>query len=232
MQKYILVAFFTLFAFKVFAQDIPLMEAVDDTWRFQELKNGKNFIAPESIAGNPYLEREFKKGELDSKETFHFPPLLLRYNIYTDNIECKTADGKIYALKDQYKITDYKIGDTTFIYSPYFEKKNKIKSGYFQVLVPGKVTGLIRYKVYLIPATPEKPYTPAKPQHFSEIVRTYYIKTGNNPAQAVTNEKSLVKLFPNQKKQISRFIKNEKIRLQKQNDFAKVIRYLNTLQSQ
>jgi hypothetical protein len=218
-----------LFTLKAFSQDTPLMEAVDDTWRFQELKNGKNFIAPAAIAGNPYLEKAFKKGELKSKENLQFPPMRMRYNVYTDNIECKTADGKIYALKDQFKISAYKIGDTTFIYSPYFEKKNKINSGYFQVLVPGKITGLIRYRVYLIPATPEKPYTPAKPQHFSEISKSFYIKTAHNPASPVSNTKSLIKLFPSYKKQLNSFIKKEKIHLQKQDDFAKVIRYLNTL---
>ncbi|UBM61441.1 hypothetical protein LA303_08410 [Candidatus Sulfidibacterium hydrothermale] len=229
MQKYILVAFFALLTFKAFSQDVPVMEAVDDTWRFQEMKNGRNFIAPKAIAGNPYIEKDFKKGELESKENLHFPPMWLRYNAYTDNIECKTADGKIYALKDQFKISAYKMGDTTFIYTPYFQKKNKVNSGYFQVLVPGKVSGLIRYKVYLIPATPEKPYTPAKPEHFSEISKTFYIKIGQKPATPITTDKSLLKQFPNHQKQLKSFLKKEKIHLQKQEDFAKVVRYLNTL---
>ena len=230
MQKYIIVLLFSVFALHLTAQDIPLMEAADKTWRLQEMKNGGTaFIAPKAIAGNPYLDKEFKKGKLVSKVNLKFPEIPLRYNVYTDKIEYKAPDGTIYALKDQNKIATYQIGDKTFIYSPYYAKKNKIEAGYFQVLVPGKVTGLVRYKVYLIQATPERPYTPAKPEHFSDITKYFYVKSGKNPAEPVTNAKSFILLFPEHKKELSRFIKTEKIHLQKEADFVKLVRYYNSL---
>ena len=229
MQKYIIALLFTFTVLQVAAQDIPLMEAVSDTWRYQEMKNGSSFIAPKAIQGNPYLDKEFEKGKLISSLNLEFPKVLLRYNVYTDKIEYKAPDGTIYALKDQNKIKSYTIGNKTFIYSPYYEKKNKIESGYFQVLVPGKITGLARYKVYLLPATEERPYTPAKPERFSEISKNYYVRTGNSPAEPVTGIKNFVRLFPKQKKQLNQFIQKEKIHLQKEADFIKLVRYCNSL---
>ncbi len=231
MQKYIFALFFSLFALHVMAQDIPLMEAVDDAWRYQELRDGKSFISPKAIAGNPYLEKSFKKGKIISNVDMQFPEIPLRYNIYTDNIEYKAPNGKIYALKDHNKVKAYQIGDTTFVYLPFYEKKNKISAGFFQQLVAGQVSGLVRYKVYLLPAVPEKPYQKAKPERFSEVSKTFYVRIGDLPARAVTNAKEFIKLFPNHKKPLSQFVKNEKIRLQKQEDFEKLVRYSETLLS-
>ncbi len=231
MQKYTFLLLFFFLAFHLAAQqDIPLMEAADNTWRLQEMKNGGSaFIAPKAIAGTPYLNKSFEKGKLVSKVNLKFPEIPLRYNVYTDKIEYKAPDGTIYALKDQNKIKTYTIGDTTFIFSPYYAKKNKIESGYFQVLNTGKVTALVRYKVFLLPATPERPYTPAKPERFSEITKDFYIKVGEEPARLVSNAKSFEQYFPGYKKQLNQFIKKEKLHLQKEADFKKLVAYCNTL---
>lgn len=229
MQKYFFLLLFSLFALHVVAQDIPLMEAADDAWRFQELKDGRSFISPKAIAGNPYLEKNFKTGKIISKVHLKFPDLPLRYNVYTDNIEYKGPDGKVYALKDHNKVSAYQIGDTTFVYLPYYKKKNEIGSGYFQLLVPGNVSALVRYSVYLLPATPERPYQKAKPERFSEISKTYYVKIGDEPAQAVNKTKEFIRLFPAYGKQLTKYIKQHKIRLQKQEDFIRLVKYYQSL---
>ncbi len=229
MQKYFFFLLFSLFTLHLVAQDIPLMEAVDDAWRYQEMKDGRAFVSPKAIAGNPYLEKSFKTGKIISKVHLEFPPLLLRYNVYTDNIEYKAPNGKIYALKDHNKVSAYQIGDTTFIYSPYYKKKNEIEAGFFQLLVPGKVAALVRYTVYLLPASPERPYQKAKPERFSDISKTFYVKIGDQPARAVNKAKEFVQLFPQYGKQLNKYIKQQKIRLQKKDDFMKLFKYYQSL---
>ena len=232
MQKYLIAILFLFLTFNAVAQyDIPMMEAASDTWRLQKMKNGESFIHPEAIAGNPYLNKDFKEGKLISKYNLKFPVLPLRYNIYTDNIEYKSPDNKIFALKDQNKIKAYEIGDTTFIYSSYYKNKSKIASGYFQVLVTGKVTGLIKYNVYLLEAQPERPYREAKPKRFSKIAKSFYVKVADGAAVPVTKEKEFLQLFPSQKNQLNQFIKKEKLHIQKQDDFVKLVNYYNSLVS-
>ena len=229
MQKYFFALLFSLMAFHALAQDIPLSEAVDDTWRNQELKEGKAFISPKAIAGTPYLEKTFKEGKLVGTEGMKFPPVPLRYNVYTDNIEYKANNGKIYALQGHNKIKAYQIGDTTFVYLPFFEKKDKISSGFFRELVPGHVNGLVRYNVFLLPAVPEKPYQKAKPERFSQITKTFYVRIGNAPAHAVNRTKEFLNLFPQQKKQLGQFVKKKKIHIQKEADFDELVRFCQTL---
>ena len=230
MKKTLSLFLFAILGFSALAQNnIPTMEAVDDIWRTQEMKDGALSITHSAIAGNPYLNKEFKKGQPISKYNMKFPVIPLRYNIYTDNIEYKSPENKIFALKDEDKIQGYTIDDTTLIYSTFYEKKNKLSSGYFQVLTPGKVMGLLRYTVYLLQAQPERPYIPAKPERFSPVSKSFYLKIGNTPATVVSKMKEVVQLFPKQKNQLNQFVKKEGIRLQKQDDFMKLVQYINTL---
>ncbi len=207
------------------------IETFDKTWLIQELKNGKMSGDRTTIAGNPYLNKDFQEGRPIGKFNLTFPVVPLRYNIYTDNIEYKSQDNKIFELKGQDKIKAYKIGDTTFIYTPYYKSNNKLLSGYFQVLVSGKNTGLIKYMVYLLEAQPERPYKPAKPERFSQMTKSFYLKVNDGAAVPVSRKKDILQLFPKQKSQLSKYIKKEKIHIHKQAEFVKLINYINTLTS-
>jgi hypothetical protein len=233
MKKYVMFFLVLLLAFQALAQDLsPILKTADETWRLEELKEGHSFISPRAIAGNPYLEKQFRTGKIMGNTTVQFPKIPLRYNVYTDQIEYRDKNGKIYALQGYDKVKAYRIGDTTFVYLPFYKKKGKTDSGYFQELDSGAcVSGYVRYSVYLLPAVPEKPYQPAKPERFSSITRTFYIKKDDQPAQAVNNTKAFLQQFPQQKKQLVRYIKSEKIHLQKQPDFLKLLRYTRSLLS-
>jgi len=205
------------------------IETFDKTWLIQELKNGKMPGDHTTIAGNPYLNKDFQEGRPIGKFNLTFPIIPLRYNIYTDNIEYKSHDNKIFELKGQDKIKAYKIGDTTFIYTAYYKSNNKLLSGYFQVLVSGKDTGLIKYRIYLLEAQPERPYKPAKPQRFSQMTKSFYLKVNDGAAVPISRKKDILQLFPKQKSQLSQYIKKEHIHVQKQADFIKLVNYINAL---
>jgi hypothetical protein len=197
-KKYFFLMLFVLIGLTTVAQttDIPTLEAADNIWRTQEMKDGKLFINHTAIAGNPYLNKDFQDGRPISKYNLTFSVIPLRYNIYTDNIEYKSPDNKIFALKDQDKLKAYKIGDATFIYSPYYKSKDTLSSGYFQVLVTGKATGLVKYTVYLLEAQPERPYLPAKPERFSQVTKSFYIKMADGVVAPASKEKEILRLFP------------------------------------
>ncbi len=120
IKRYFFLIFLVLIGFTAFAQsDIPTVEPPNKTWRKLDMKYGIFYINSSVIAGNPYLNKTFQNGTLISKNDLIFPVIPMRYNIYTDNMEYKSPDNKVFALKDQNKIKAYKIGDTTFIYTPY-----------------------------------------------------------------------------------------------------------------
>jgi len=207
----------------------PTLKTVNYNWLAHEFENAKPLSNYTAIAGTPYLNKNFQSGKPISKYNLTFPIIPLRYNIYTDNMEYRSPENKVYVLRDPNKIKAYKIGDSTFIYSPYYKNKNKLSSGYFQVLVPGKTKGLIKYTVYLLQAHPTQPYKPAEPERFSKRIKSFYVKVGDAAAVPVSREKTIMQLFPKQKSQLSHYIKKEKIHIRKQAEFAKLINYINTL---
>jgi hypothetical protein len=232
MKKYFFLMLFIAIGFSALAQtNSTFTQTADNFWRMEELKDGTFTKNHTTIAGNPYLNKEFQDGKLISKYNLTFPVIPLRYNIYTDNVEYKSAKNKIFALNGHEKIKGFVIDDTTFLFSPYFKNKDKLSSGYFQVLVSGEVTGLLKYTVYLMEAQSERPYTPAKPERFSPRTMSFYLKVGDKPAVSASKEKDILHLFPKQKSQLNKFFKKEHIHLQKQADFVKLVKYINTFAS-
>lgn len=221
---------FTLLGLTSVAQVVnPTLKTVKDNWTAYGFENGKPVLNQPAIAGTPYLNKDFQDGKPISKYNQEFPIIPLRYNIYTDNIEYRSPNNKVYALENHNKLKAYKIGDTTFIYTPYYRNKNKLSSGYFQVLVPGKTKGLIKYTVYLLQARPLRPYKPAEPERFSKKIKSFYVKVGGDAAVPASREKNILQLFPKQKSQLSRYIKKERIHIRKQAEFVKLINYINTI---
>jgi len=229
MKKYFFLILFALIGFTCMAQtNTTFTRTADNFWRMEELKDGTLSKMHTTIAGNPYLNKDFQKGKLISKYDLIFPIIPLRYNIYTDNVEYKSPENKIFALNGHEKIKGFVIDDTTFLFTPYFKNKDKLSSGYFQVLVSGEATGLLKYTVYLLEAQSERPYTPAKPERFSQRTMSFYLKVGDKPAVSISKEKDLFRLFPKQKSQLNKYIKKENIHIQKQADFVKLVKYINT----
>ncbi len=231
IKKCLSVILFIFIGFNALAQNATnSLELANEISHDRETIRRDALFANTTVAGNPYLNRNFQDGRLIDKNGLKSPVIPLRYNIYSGNIEYKAPNNKIYTLKhEDSKIKNYVIHDTTFIYSPFHRTKNKIVSGYFQVLVPGKATGLIKYTVNLVEAQPVRPYQSAKPEHFSRIINNFYVKTRNNAAVPVPRNKDFLQLFPKQKSKLSQYIKKKKIHIREQVDFVKLVNYCNSL---
>ena len=232
MKTYFLLIVFGFLGLTSVAQVVnPTLKTVDDVWRAHQMENGKPLIGNSAIAGNPYLNRNFKGGKLISRYNMKFPVVPLRYNIFTDNIEYKSIDGNVYVLEGQNKIKFYKIGDTTLIYSPYYKNKDKLASGYFQVLVQGNTKALIKYTIYLLQAHPTQPYKPAEPARYSEVIKSFYLKVDSSAAVPVSRAKTILHLFPKHKNQLNQYIRDKDLHIRKQADFVKLVKYIDTLTS-
>jgi hypothetical protein len=232
MKRYLSTVLLLLLVLPVLAQSggIAPNQGLNNQWVMNDVKNNQLMEGDRPVAGSPYLNKNFKPGELigkNNKKIFSAP---LRYNIYTDNIEYKSPKNKIYTLIHPNQDQVYKIGDTLFVYTPFYRSGDKLSDSYFQLMVNGKkVRGLVRFSIYIQPFEQAKPFTPEQPPRFSGVNTSYYVQIGNAPARVVTNNKSFLKLFPDNKNKISQFIKKEHIHIQKQADFAKLIQYCNTL---
>jgi len=177
--------------------------------------------------GSPYLSEEFVPGEVyDAKNKF--PGLLLRYNIFNDNIEF-TQKGTTYALYPEPRIVKVILGNEVYVVEKY-EVKGKMANGYFARLDSGKVTLLakkiVRFTEEQEPKALQAAATPAK---FTRVADVFYYRIGNAETSKVGSLKSFIDSLPDKKEDVSDYAKKEKLGTKNESDLVKLVKYYNSL---
>lgn len=182
-----------------------------------------------NIKGSQYLDDNYLTAQISN---FPNQVFSLRYNLFTDKMEFKNKEGKIFTLKknDDYEVTFINKKLTYKLYD--YKSKNKDEKGYFLVLLNGKNNLLKKQKVVFVKdQRSNSGYDNHRPPQFKRLSDTYYIKLSNNAlvVEAPKNKKKIAELFPENKSEILKFIKSNKIKLSKDADFKKLINFINSL---
>lgn len=96
---------------------------------------GEKYIDEKEIAGSPYLDKQFQPSYLIKIDGSEIRDMLLRYNIYNDQMEFK-KDGKVLSIALPNEVIRINMGGKVFIYKSYMTAKN-VSAGYFQVMYEG-----------------------------------------------------------------------------------------------
>lgn len=229
-MKKLLLAFSIFSSLTIAAQDNYQLRNAIDLFRSNIIadREMKNALTETDIDGSPYLNDEFITGEIFTTSKTQFSNIPLRYNIYNDEIEFKSPEGNISALGVPEIIDKLVFGDYTMIYAPYTYAK-KMNRGFFIVIISGKASLYVRPNIDYIKPVPPAAYKDAKPAKFVKKVDTYYIRIGTDAAQLIENKKDLEKVFPDHKKEIAAFIKNNKINHRKEDKLKELVDYYNSL---
>lgn len=184
-----------------------------------------------NIKGSPYITNEFNlaKISISSYDTFS-----VKYNAFLDEFEVLGKDDVIYAInKNESKdITITIIGEQKkYQIYDYYNDKNELTIGYFIYLnqLNSKIKLLKKERIIFISEKPSSNgYDRAQKAEYKRSKDKYYMKIKDQIAVLLpNNKKKLIKLFPGQENEISNFIKTEKIKLSKESDLIKLIKYLN-----
>jgi len=181
-----------------------------------------------NIEGDPYMFKDFHQGKftLRSGESYD---LDMRYDIYADQVHIK-YNNNIFGLSQPEKAATIKIDTVTFVYCN-VAKKNGIASdkAFFILKTDGKFKLLIKKRVILQDAVPEKPMQPAMPAKFVESKDSYYLQLNNGNAVWIKNKKDLLASMNDKKDAISSFLDQKKINVSRVEDLVKIVEYYNTL---
>lgn len=232
MKKYslLIALFFSVVGVSTAQIDYQLKSAIDFYYS-QKVASGeyrKNELTEKDINGSPYLNDEFIKGSIYTVSKTQYADVPLRYNIYNDEIEFQTSDNKILALSTPEIVEKVVFGKYTMEYIP-FEAGNKVKRGFFKLLLEGKVSLYARPEIHFEGPKPPAAYQEAQPAKFHPKDDRYYIRTGQEVAQSVGNKKELIGLFPDHKNEIEAFIKKNKINIKKPEELKSLVEYYNSL---
>ncbi len=78
-------------------------------------------------------------------------------------------------------------------------------------------------------ATEPAAYKEAQPAKFVRKADTYYIRIGNTTAMEISNKKSLIEAFPDNRDKVEAFIDKNKIKSNKPDGLKEVVKYYNSL---
>jgi hypothetical protein len=179
------------------------------------------------IAGTPYLDKNFTRGKVVVQDGTMSDGCLLRYNIYTDQIE-HSDEGKIFELAPKALVKRAELDKHVFTCLKY-KVKGKTTDQYFEVLTIGKVSLYKRYTVKYIPASTSFPYAKTDSAHFSLPAKSFYAAKGTNQLIRVKNGKGLLKMLDDKKSEVKYFITTKRLSADNEDDMQKILAYYNGL---
>ena len=229
-KNWVIVTIMLLFVEFVSAQsNYELRQAMDLFKTNKLLREGNlGLLTENDIKGSPYLEDDFIKGSVYTTSKTCYADVLLRYNIYNDQLEFKTDDNTVQALATPEIIEKVEFGKYKMVYIP-FSVSKKIRRGFFIALEEGKSSLYKKPKIMFKQPTEPGPYKEAEPAKFEKGVDEYYIRVGNSQAKLAGKKNDLPEIFPDHEKQIETFIKKHKVKPNKPETLKELVHYYNSL---
>ena len=188
--------------------------------------NGREDMTYANTDGTPFLFPDFHEAVFSMKSGESYK-IEMRYDEYADQMHIRLK-GNIYGISHPEQVASIKIDTLDFIYSLAVRNGGKASGVYFLLKTDGKCKLLVKKRVLLKPAEPEKPYQPAEPAKFMPAYDTYYLKVNDENAVLVRNKRQVLSVFGDKKEEVSKFISSNKLGT-KLSDLEKIVKYYNSL---
>lgn len=248
-MRYLLFSICTLVTFNMYSQAVAgAPNQYESTWRLKQIIRNKlnqdenaNPISYEDIKGSPYFPNKVQLGEVSVADSL-YGMHLMRYNIYTDEVEIyadeeydlSNSDKKFEAKYALLKLDNSEVAfsDVTLKYFSYLDYDNVPKSSYFLETFKGsKFSLLCKKRCVLTPA--QKAASPNHPGRAAKFIiyDDYYIYNhkNNKTNKLLLKKKSLKVLFPNNADKLHSYIKKHKVKLKNKSSLIEFLTYLNKI---
>lgn len=185
-------------------------------------KNSGRSLNYDEVIGSPYSNVNFSLAKIAE----NYEKIPVRYNSYTDQIEFQ-KDGTVMVLPKESAFGKIEIVSPKQTLVLLATKDDL--DGYFYELIDGKNASLYKKVqtkfIDVIPAS--NTYSSDKPATFKTQDPIYYIKTEKGFIKRPKNVKEIIEQYPDKKDALNSFLKENKLKLQKEEDLKKIVTFLN-----
>lgn len=200
----------------------------DLAMKFEEQLN--KFDYEENFTNGQFLFDKWQTGSIIIKDTVAIRGLNLNYNIFQGRVlyTPPTRKNDIYYLSKPVEVSKIYVGKHIFIYCGF--KDNDIENlGYFEQLNSGEWQILLRYESTFNPGKESNGYQPAiEPSYKTRKI--FYLRKGIDVAFKIKkSKKDVLNVFKDKENELTKFIKKEKIKIKKDEDFVKLVQHYNSL---
>jgi len=184
------------------------------------------------IEGSPYLKESFEAANVIGYDNVIYN---VRYNVYTDEIEVKIADGSIKKINSSLDnlIVKTTISKTVFEPLNYINRNRETKKGFLISLTPNydEIKLYLKKSKRFVEAKPaQSGYDKDEPAKFKDENDEYFIKYGEGyPVQVPRKKKDLAKIFKDKEDKAMDFIKENRIKSNKKEDLISLVNYINSI---
>lgn len=182
-----------------------------------------------SIKDEAYANPNFVQGKIFQEDQLIKDDVPMRYNAFADEIEIKkNASDENYGALIKDPSIFVKVFKDLYVFVPY-EGSNE-KGGYFNVLSDGKTYDLYKKTkaVYREPQKAETSYARDIPPSFPKTV-TYYLVQNGTFLEMPSSESKILKMMDKKKAEMKKYMKENNIDLDKEQDLIKTISYFDSL---
>jgi hypothetical protein len=177
--------------------------------------------------GSPWLTESWVPGTVVTKAGETITGLEYRYNVYRNNLYFKYNNAE-YRISSPDSIQQLIMDGKTFIYdNP--DPTGKAYKRFMEVAIDGNASLYINYYAEITPANFNLVLNAGNPNETVSVKEAYLIKVGSMLTVIDKKGKKIPVALADKKKEISEFIKKEKISAKKREDIEKVVKYYNSL---
>ena len=207
----------------------PMLNLVMIDLRVNNQKTGVK-----EILGSPYLTDDFIKSKVYFGDEF-VGDFYVRYNALNSEIEIKKSDlaeenpKRLLANQD----LRVKYGQRELLFTTYINRKDETKNGYLSIISKGDKFTLyhrlaVKFSEGKAAANSMVNDIPSRYAHFVEY---YYLKNDVDRIDQLLQKKgALLKILDKElKDDVNRFLKEERIDLDKEEDLIRTFEYINSL---
>jgi hypothetical protein len=229
-RRFIVLAILLFNAGFCYSQEAVLSSEIFPELRFAALKGEVFYSAYRQIKGNAYLTENWTTGTINLKNGEAIRNVQFKFDIYGHRILVYQEYLKRVVIPEKTDIESFAFtenGKTRKFKSVNADlTSQKILSNYFlEILTEGSVSFYKLFYCNVLPLkTPEMPY-------IDEFIaqKDYYIFYNGRYEPAKTKKSFLFNKFPQYKPELKKYIRENKLKLKRENDFAAVIRHLSVL---
>ncbi|MEM6816676.1 MAG: hypothetical protein AAF600_20195 [Bacteroidota bacterium] len=210
---------------KVTSQNQQVINKIDPLFQNNDLFLSKD-SSLDNIEGSPFLTDYWNEGIITTKSGTIFTDIKLKYDSYIDELLAKKSNRSIVVPKAMVKSFQYK--DSLNDKDIYFQLGNNNIYKH-QIFEDDQLTITKTYNAQIVKALPKtNPYSAATPSKDKMLINAMYIFGYEDGTKLETKGSfnDFYRKWPKQKKILKKFIKDNKIKGESDEDWIKVATYL------
>ncbi|NBA88706.1 hypothetical protein GVN16_23230 [Emticicia sp. CRIBPO] len=173
------------------------------------------------VKGSPYLEDDFRKGDVIMASGRKFENMDIKYDILAKKVVfIDTKDGESKFFNAPVVSFSFKLGE----FSRYFFRS--VDGNFYELLTNGKVP---LWKGTAKSIIEDRPYGTTKAQKIINTNTYYYTGDVASPKKMKADKKSIVELLKDKSAEVEGFIKKEGLNPKNEEELVKIFAYYNNL---